>query len=78
MIRFYKAFLTKNGITNYTPSLELQMKMNNSLKQLANLPSLSRSENASSVLFTKDYLIHVIIIYIQTNKGRKKAFTIGL
>ena len=34
MIRLYKAFLTENGITNYTPSLELQMKMNNSLKQL--------------------------------------------
>ena len=34
IIRLYKAFLTKNGITNYTPSLELQMKLNNSLKQL--------------------------------------------
>ena len=39
--------LTKNGITNYTPSLELQMRMNNSLNnsQSANEDNNREKEN---------------------------------
>ena len=65
IIGLYKAFLTINGIINYTPSLELQMKMNNNNSQSANEDNNREKEN-----------IHVNNTK-QPNKQKKLIFTIG-